>query len=1262
MKRNSKGFTLIELLGAIVILGILIGVTVPIIVSLLDTSRNKMYINDAKKLVTQAEYKLKSNSSSIEKPDEGDCIAVSMVYLDSSDFDNPPNEGSYEKESSFVIIKNNGGKLEYSVTIVEKLKKGGYKGVELVRDSVLLGNNALSHVVNFKKSDLIKIETDVNKGYINEKLGDGYISADNNLTAIYNYPDLDDSSSNNDIAGIPRITMASLISTSSKGYNSLDATLQLKVEDKDTTKSNLNVYISGIGYNEALSSTPLSYGENDTFSYNVNFGGAPFNKVYDGSSVKLYIVVKDPEGNSTKKTMTYKIHNNEAPEIDKSSAITKRNSDTANMTVGLVKLVVTDDIDDNRTLKVCFKESSTNEDFNTCDNYQDYNNYFNSENLMEYRFTTCNNGTCSRDGSKHYLTIFVKDTLGGITKKKFTYNFSTNTAPVINTLSVQSQKEQFTNTGSKTVVVNISAEDDIDNNDQMTVSISDGNNTSSYRYSTQPIYFTIDAPYDGRTVNLTIKVIDSEQLYTEQTKQYTLYDNQKPDIKSFTVTSSGAVCNNHALCPPETGGNKIANVSLEAEDDIDYENNFANLSVCLSLTDNSSTCGNYVSYSEFNNKTYTYNIDGDYDGSTKTIYAFVKDSSGKVSKKSYDYKLYKNQAPTIEYAMFDSKTNENPTSGNLNTVFTINAYDDFDDVSALKLQVIEDGVVKINNANLTDYLDKENDYTMSGSYNGTDRSIEVKVIDSEGSVRTKTVEYDVYEGKGPDVELFNVYSSDIPCNNEMYCPAGDGGNYNAYYKIKLKDDLDSDNDLQVCISETDSCSNYSSYTNYLEDDGSSKEINYVFSVADANKPYDGTVKELNLFAKDSDGNITKSSYSYTLYNNKGPEVIDGPEILTNVNNPDFNAQDATYSLSVDDDFDDEFQIKYCYKKDGGSEVCTDYEEYRESKRLDRTFFNESHPNGQVYNVYAKIKDSYGKVTTTQELEYRLSTDLEPVILTHEDSNLVVSATTLQDDDDNQFTRIKFAVSVDDPYDTYSVCISEGTTSCTEFSGVYEANDCVHSLNEMCPVKTNYVYYDMYRPFNNGREFNIIIYVKDSYGNVTGVDAYTGIYHSCNEYSVDNINYEYTFTDTENDPISMNRCQGMCYYSDESGAPNNFFSKYEARIMYFDKFTNVACNSSNPDVQEMELNCSHIECFNKGNNYERNAIGTRLYEDTPWTANVNGNEYICTGHYNLYRSSYTNGNANITLTKQNNNICKEAYDAHEYDFDSSSADPYVRIED
>ena len=1269
MKRNNKGFTLIELLGAIVILGILIGVTVPLITSLLDTSRNKMYINDAKKLVTQAEYKLKSNSSSIEKPDEGDCIAVSMVYLDSSDFDNPPNEGKYEKENSFVIIKNNGGKLEYSVTIVEKVKKGGYKGVELVRDSALSGNNALSHVVSFKKSDLIHVETDVNKSYINEKLGNGYISDENSITAIYNYPDLDDSSSNNDVTGTPRITMASLISTSSKGYNSLDATLQLKVEDKDTPRSNLQVYLAvDSGYESAT--TPIAYGDNDTFSYNINL--ANYGKGYDGSSVKLYIIVKDPDGNKTKKTITYKIHKNEAPEIDSSTKITKRNGDKDKMTTGLVKLIVSDDVDDNNTLSVCLKESATNEDFTSCDNYQVYNSLFNSDNAMEYKFTTCDGGTCTRDGSKHYLTVFVKDSLGGISSKKLSYTFSENTAPIIASLSINSQKEEFTDDKSKTIVVNVVAEDDIDDADDMSVKISDGVGSKTYNYSSQPIYYDINSNYDGSTKTIQVTVIDSEGANTAQTKNYTLYKNQKPNINSFSVVSAETVCPNSALCPPEKGGSVNTNILLNAEDDIDYQNNYADLRVCISLNNDANSCSNYVSYSQFYNKTYSYVIPSEYDGNTKTIYAFVKDTYGLVDSKSFDYKVYKNQKPKINLVSFTSKSGLKPVNGNLNTIFRIEAEDDFDNANSLRLQIIEDDVVKVNNAILSDYIDKDNDYVISGSYNGVSRNIKVNVIDTNSNVSTVEKTYEVYNNSAPEIEVFDVYNNEIPCNDEMYCPLEDGGNYNAYYKIKLDDDLDNDEDIQVCISNTNSCSNYSSYSNYYDENGNPKEFSYTFDVDDSNKPYNGAERHLYLFAKDTSGSISKSEYVYTLYNDKAPTVISGPYLETKSGDLDINIPEATFSVGAEDDLDSTFEIKYCHKKDGAAEVCTNYENYNSSKDLDRSFFNSTHPNGEVYKVYAKLRDSYGKESTTEEIEYKLFTDISPVIYS---TNIVSGEHIYIGSDGNEYTevpdgvdvvsekmKLKVFFTVDDPYDTFSVCLSENGT-CTNYQNTYKANNCLHSSSDICQVNKYYTYYEKEGNIEVGDTFTLNIFVKDSYGNVSNKSVYNSSYTQCLDKDEEDAIYEYEFAPSEDGEveININSCQGRCYYDEDESAPNHIVSKYNRKITYTDKIhSNVNCGVTE---DQTFMNCSFKDCFYKNNNYNRYAIGINLLteDEEPWIDNVNGNEYMCTAHYILYLTSYTNGKENITITPTETRICKEAFDAHEYDYNSSSSNPFVTID-
>ena len=103
MRKNNKGFTLIELLAVIVILGILFGFSIPLITGVVERGRNKIYISDAEKLVSQAEYRIRSSSSEIEKPDPGDAIAISLLYLDNEEFDNPPNGGKYQKENSLLI-------------------------------------------------------------------------------------------------------------------------------------------------------------------------------------------------------------------------------------------------------------------------------------------------------------------------------------------------------------------------------------------------------------------------------------------------------------------------------------------------------------------------------------------------------------------------------------------------------------------------------------------------------------------------------------------------------------------------------------------------------------------------------------------------------------------------------------------------------------------------------------------------------------------------------------------------------------------------------------------------------------------------------------------------------------------------------------------------------------------------------------------------------------------------------------------------------
>ncbi len=97
----KKGFTLIELIAVIVIIALIGLITVPMIVGVLNNSRQKMFITNVKELISIAEQDVTENSRNCNYDDN-------TSYLYELSYDNDKN-----------IFKFGNEKINFSGTIVK---------------------------------------------------------------------------------------------------------------------------------------------------------------------------------------------------------------------------------------------------------------------------------------------------------------------------------------------------------------------------------------------------------------------------------------------------------------------------------------------------------------------------------------------------------------------------------------------------------------------------------------------------------------------------------------------------------------------------------------------------------------------------------------------------------------------------------------------------------------------------------------------------------------------------------------------------------------------------------------------------------------------------------------------------------------------------------------------------------------------------------------------------------------------------------------
>lgn len=142
---------MIELLAAIVLLGIMMGSAVPIVMSVMTDQKNDTYIDDAIRLASNADNKMRSDNKIEIPPRGGGCVVISLDYMDNNAFAKGPYDGEYDKTASFVVVSRNASsadeEYEYYVRLLEKLESGSYRGVNLIEYNRLYADDARDRFV-----------------------------------------------------------------------------------------------------------------------------------------------------------------------------------------------------------------------------------------------------------------------------------------------------------------------------------------------------------------------------------------------------------------------------------------------------------------------------------------------------------------------------------------------------------------------------------------------------------------------------------------------------------------------------------------------------------------------------------------------------------------------------------------------------------------------------------------------------------------------------------------------------------------------------------------------------------------------------------------------------------------------------------------------------------------------------------------------------------------------------------------------------------
>lgn len=182
---NQKGFTLVELLVMLVVLSILVGITVPNIAGIIKDNKKSAIMDDASRLVDNAKVRVSVDEKAyLPRGDNWECTILRLSALDrNDDFKEGPNDGVYDHNESFVLVKStsSGSEIEYKYYVrlveIKGEKKYGIDFADSVnvekRDKKIFDNN-------------VELNSIGDNNYVEDNFNDRYKAGDEviNCTGI----------------------------------------------------------------------------------------------------------------------------------------------------------------------------------------------------------------------------------------------------------------------------------------------------------------------------------------------------------------------------------------------------------------------------------------------------------------------------------------------------------------------------------------------------------------------------------------------------------------------------------------------------------------------------------------------------------------------------------------------------------------------------------------------------------------------------------------------------------------------------------------------------------------------------------------------------------------------------------------------------------------------------------------------------------------------------------------------------------------------